>query len=56
MVEEKPVSQGVFDFRGSSKEVYNNWNCPMCVTQSAIIYCLRCMVDIDIPLNDGCLN
>jgi 5-oxoprolinase (ATP-hydrolysing) len=25
------------------------------VTKSAVIYCLRCLVSSDIPLNQGCL-
>ncbi|KAJ2437576.1 hypothetical protein GGF42_008581, partial [Coemansia sp. RSA 2424] len=33
----------VFDFNGTSPEVYGNTNAPPSVTYSAIIYCLRCM-------------
>ncbi|XP_062093597.1 5-oxoprolinase 1-like [Humulus lupulus] len=44
-----------FDFSGTSPEVYGNWNAPESVTTAAVIYCLRCMVDVDIPLNQGCL-
>ncbi|KAI9502871.1 Hydantoinase/oxoprolinase-domain-containing protein [Coemansia spiralis] len=33
----------VFDFAGTSPEVYGNTNAPPSVTYSAIIYCLRCM-------------
>ncbi|KAL3698496.1 hypothetical protein R1sor_012572 [Riccia sorocarpa] len=36
-------------------QVYSNWNAPEAVTAAAIIYCLRCSVDVDIPLNQGCL-
>ncbi|KAG0274572.1 hypothetical protein BGZ95_009643 [Linnemannia exigua] len=46
----------VFDFEGTSEEVYGNCNAPTSVTHSAIIYCLRCMVAMDIPLNQGCLT
>ncbi|XP_072169577.1 5-oxoprolinase-like [Diadema setosum] len=46
----------VFDFSGTSPEVYGNMNAPAAVTMSAIIYCLRCMVGHDIPLNQGCLK
>ena len=46
----------VFDFAGTSAEVYGNINSPPAVTYSAIIYCLRCLVKRDIPLNQGCLN
>uniref|UniRef100_A0A7I4BP05 5-oxoprolinase n=2 Tax=Physcomitrium patens TaxID=3218 RepID=A0A7I4BP05_PHYPA len=44
-----------FDFEGTSPEVLSNWNAPEAVTAAAIIYCLRCLVDVDIPLNQGCL-
>ncbi|KAF9346736.1 hypothetical protein BGX34_003643, partial [Mortierella sp. NVP85] len=46
----------IFDFEGTSEEVYGNCNAPASVTHSAIIYCLRCMVAMDIPLNQGCLT
>ncbi|KAG0306196.1 hypothetical protein BGZ98_002799 [Dissophora globulifera] len=46
----------IFDFEGTSEEVYGNCNAPASVTHSAIIYCLRCMVAMDIPLNQGCLS
>jgi len=46
----------LFDFTGTSPEVYSNTNAPPAVTYRAIIYCLRCQVKRDIPLNQGCLN
>ena len=33
-----------------------NINAPKAVTYSAIIYCLRCLISEDIPLNQGCLK
>ncbi|CAG8570843.1 4023_t:CDS:10 [Paraglomus occultum] len=45
----------VFDFHGTGPEVYGNTNAPPAVTHSAIIYCLRCLIANDIPLNQGCL-
>lgn len=47
--------EAYFDFSGTSPEVYGNWNAPKAVTSAAVIYCLRCLVDVDIPLNQGCL-
>ncbi|KAI5386034.1 5-oxoprolinase 1 isoform X1 [Lathyrus oleraceus] len=47
--------EAVFDFGGTSAEVYGNWNAPEAVTAAAVIYCIRCLVDVDIPLNQGCL-
>ncbi|XP_058035035.1 5-oxoprolinase isoform X4 [Ahaetulla prasina] len=49
-------STAVFDFTGTGQEVYGNWNAPRAITLSALIYCLRCMVGEDIPLNQGCLS
>ncbi|KAL7990205.1 hypothetical protein Chor_010559 [Crotalus horridus] len=46
----------LFDFTGTGQEVYGNWNAPRAITLSALIYCLRCMVGEDIPLNQGCLS
>ena len=40
-----------FDFEGTGPEVFNSCNAPPAVTYSAIIYCLRCMVKSEIPLN-----
>ena len=45
----------VFDFSGTSPQVYGNLNAPRSVSHSAVIYCLRCLVSTDIPLNQGCL-
>ncbi|UNI20635.1 5-oxoprolinase (ATP-hydrolyzing) [Purpureocillium takamizusanense] len=45
-----------FDFEGTGPEVYGNINAPQAITYSAIIYCLRCLVSEDIPLNQGCLK
>ena len=47
--------EAVFDFEGTGPEVYGNTNAPEAVTYSAIIYCLRCLISEDIPLNQGCL-
>lgn len=47
--------EATFDFEGTSPEVYGNWNAPEAVTAAAVIYCLRCLVNVDIPLNQGCL-
>ncbi|KAJ5769640.1 hypothetical protein N7520_004199 [Penicillium odoratum] len=45
----------VFDFAGTGAQVDGNWNAPISITHSAIIYCLRCMINAEIPLNQGCL-
>ncbi|XP_073522528.1 5-oxoprolinase-like isoform X1 [Phyllobates terribilis] len=51
----KEEGSAVFDFTDSGYEVFGNCNAPRAITLSALIYCLRCMVGQDIPLNQGCL-
>ncbi|MCF8055918.1 MAG: hydantoinase B/oxoprolinase family protein [Desulfocapsa sp.] len=46
----------IFDFSGSGKQLPGNLNCPQAVVRSAILYCLRCLIGEEIPLNQGCLN
>lgn len=46
----------MFDFSGTGPEVKGNCNAPRAVTLSALIYCLRCMVGHDVPLNQVCMH
>ncbi|XP_008186368.1 5-oxoprolinase [Acyrthosiphon pisum] len=48
--------EAIFDFSGTSYEVWGNCNAPKAITLSALIYCLRSMIGYDIPLNQGCLK
>lgn len=50
------TGDAVFDFTGTGPEVIGNLNAPEAVSFSAIIYCLRCMIGHDVPLNQGCLK
>ncbi len=50
------TGQACFDFTGTDPELPGNLNAPVAVTQSAILYALRCLIQEDIPLNQGCLN
>ncbi|GAB1522082.1 hypothetical protein RhiTH_005191 [Rhizoctonia solani] len=45
----------LFDFEGTGPEIRGNLNAPISVVHSAVIYCMRSMLDVDIPLNAGCL-
>ncbi|KAJ6172185.1 hypothetical protein N7470_001252 [Penicillium chermesinum] len=45
-----------FDFTGTGPEVIGNNNAPKSICLSAIIYSLRCLINEDIPLNQGCLS
>ena len=46
----------VFDFTGTGPETWGNCNAPRAVTRSAVLYCLRCLIKSELPLNDGCLR
>lgn len=50
------TGDAIFDFTGTGEEVYGNCNAPESITYSAIIYCLRCLIGHDIPLNHGILS
>ena len=44
------------DFTGTSAQMDNNFNAPSAVCRAAVLYVFRCMVDADIPMNEGCLK
>ncbi|CAN8100499.1 unnamed protein product [Discula destructiva] len=45
----------LYDFSGSGPQIWGNYNCPISICHSSIIYTIRCLVDSEIPLNEGCL-
>ena len=52
---DRPHRSLVFDFSGTGPEVWANHNVPRAVVSSAIIYVLRTLIDVDIPINGGFL-
>ncbi|KAF1845295.1 putative 5-oxoprolinase [Cucurbitaria berberidis CBS 394.84] len=46
----------IFDFTGTGTQVHGNWNAPEAITNSSVLYALRCMVGNDVPLNQGCIK
>ncbi|CAD5218803.1 unnamed protein product [Bursaphelenchus okinawaensis] len=50
------TGDAVFNFDGTGLEVYSSCNTPPAVRMAAVIYCLRCLIGKDIPLNQGCLE
>ncbi|MBW4644077.1 MAG: hydantoinase B/oxoprolinase family protein [Goleter apudmare HA4340-LM2] len=44
------------DFTGTSQQLNSNFNAPKAVTQAAVLYVFRTLVDDNIPLNAGCLK
>ena len=48
--------EATVDFTGTSAQRPDNFNAPAPVTQAAVLYVFRVMVDGKIPLNAGCLR
>ncbi|GMR18478.1 MAG: hydantoinase B/oxoprolinase family protein [Gammaproteobacteria bacterium] len=46
----------VVDFNGTSEQLDSNFNAPASVCRAAVLYVFRCLVNKDIPLNEGCLR
>lgn len=44
------------DFTGTSPQVPTNYNAPEPVTRAAVLYVFRCLVDDDIPMNEGVMR
>ena len=44
----------LLDFRGTSQQQLGNFNAPLSVTRAVVLYVIRCLLDDDIPLNEGC--
>ncbi|WP_114376690.1 hydantoinase B/oxoprolinase family protein [Elioraea thermophila] len=52
---DRTARRAVVDFTGTAPQRADNFNAPPAVTRAAVLYCFRCLVGEDIPLNDGCL-
>ncbi|MFQ5561989.1 MAG: hydantoinase B/oxoprolinase family protein [Parvularculaceae bacterium] len=48
--------EATIDFTGTSAQHAGNFNAPPAVTRAAVLYVFRCLVNDDIPLNDGCMK
>jgi 5-oxoprolinase (ATP-hydrolysing) len=44
------------DFSGTSAQLPTNFNAPLSVTRAAVLYVFRCLVDDELPMNDGCMR
>lgn len=44
------------DFTGTSAQHSGNLNAPTAITRAAVLYVFRCLVQDNIPLNEGCLK
>ncbi|MCU4676977.1 hydantoinase B/oxoprolinase family protein [Catenovulum sp. 2E275] len=50
------ANQASIDFSGTSEQQNNNFNAPRSITDAAVIYVFRSLVDKAIPLNSGCMR
>ena len=48
--------KAIIDFTGTSSQHPGNFNAPTAVVKAAVLYVFRCLVEDNIPLNDGCLK
>ena len=53
---DRDARSAAFDFAGTSVQMPDNFNAPAAITRAAVLYALRCLIDDDVPLNDGCLR
>ncbi|MEM7196585.1 MAG: hydantoinase B/oxoprolinase family protein [Pseudomonadota bacterium] len=53
---DKENRKAVIDFTGTSDQHPGNFNAPTAVVRAAVLYVFRCLVDDNIPLNEGCLK
>ncbi|MDZ7956430.1 MAG: hydantoinase B/oxoprolinase family protein [Aulosira sp. DedQUE10] len=52
----RETRSATIDFTGTSGQLNSNFNAPKAVTQAAVLYVFRTLVDDNIPLNAGCLK
>ena len=52
----KTERSATIDFTGTSAQHPRNYNAPASVARAAVLYVFRCLVDDEIPLNEGCLK
>ena len=52
----KSNRSATIDFSGTSAQHATNFNAPTAITRAAVLYVFRCLVDDQIPLNEGCLK
>jgi len=53
---DRAARSATVDFTGTSAQLPNNFNAPRSVVRAAVLYVFRCLIDDDMPLNDGCMR
>ena len=51
---DKENRSATIDFTGTSPQQAGNFNAPFSITRAAVLYVFRTLVDMDIPMNEGC--
>jgi 5-oxoprolinase (ATP-hydrolysing) len=51
----RQTRSATIDFTGTGRQRPDNFNAPAAVCRAVVLYCFRCLVGEEIPLNDGCL-
>lgn len=52
----KNQNEFTFDFTGTSSAQDNNFNAPVPIVKACVLFTLRCLIDENIPLNDGIMR
>ncbi|MDJ0833708.1 MAG: hydantoinase B/oxoprolinase family protein [Gammaproteobacteria bacterium] len=53
---DKQARSASIDFSGTSPQHARNFNAPSAIARAAVLYVFRCLVNDQIPLNEGCLK
>ncbi len=53
---DRAAGRARIDFTGTGAQRPSNFNAPPAVVRASVLYVLRCLLDDDIPLNEGCLR
>ena len=53
---DRAARSATIDFTGTTGQLATNYNAPEPVTRAAVLYVFRCLVDDDIPMNEGVMK
>lgn len=53
---DQQAREATIDFTGTSSQHPANFNAPSSIARAAVLYVFRCLVNDQIPLNEGCLK
>ncbi|MBB5516395.1 5-oxoprolinase (ATP-hydrolyzing) [Rubricella aquisinus] len=53
---DRAAREATIDFTGTTGQLATNYNAPEPVTKAAVLYVFRCLVDDDIPMNEGVMK